>query len=439
MQLGAGTRRKTRRRGQPVMPKRREPTEDPRFRRTPSGFETLVPPGGSEDFFFSDLFAEPEEAAEFFEHGGDEREPLLGDPRLGIAVSGVAHVLFVLFLLFEPSVAEFFDLPVEPEERVVEIDERDPLVLFVEEPQPPIVAAVPVVPAPEAQPEPEPAPPEQRNENALLIPKATLESEQRAEIMNDLPFSTGNTDEFYTDEEVKEPGEEGDPGEDVESEPVVAEESGEDEVSSEEVEGAEDGNDAVEVAEERLAPQELGDLLFRDSPFEPAKEPRRKEAQEARTIRPPEPQPLTRGEGEGGENGRLTDIRRFLAGSQFHNPEGGLVANTGNTMYYNDQGANFVPWIRRMLTEVGRTWRAGMPWAANIYAGHVAIRFAVDRSGTVTAYETLIPSGVAGFDNIAVGAIRAADLMPLPDDYPDNRFEIILVFWYNERPYDLFG
>jgi len=26
----------------------------------------------------------------------------------------------------------------------------------------------------------------------------------------------------------------------------------------------------------------------------------------------------------------------------------------------------------------------------------------------------------------------------LPSDYPDDRFEFVLVFWYNERPYDLF-
>ena len=108
-------------------------------------------------------------------------------------------------------------------------------------------------------------------------------------------------------------------------------------------------------------------------------------------------------------------------------------------MYYNDKGAYFVPWIRRMLSDVGRIWRAGMPYAAMIYPGHVAVRFKVARDGTVIAYEAFIPSGVNGFDNIAVGAIQSADLLPLPADYPDETFEMILVFWYNERPYDIFG
>ncbi len=61
------------------------------------------------------------------------------------------------------------------------------------------------------------------------------------------------------------------------------------------------------------------------------------------------------------------------------------------------------------------------------------------RDGTITDMKLLIPSGTSGFDNAAVGALRASQLMPLPADYPDEKFDIILVFWYNERPYDVFG
>ena len=62
------------------MPKRRESVDEHPFRKTTSGFESLVPRGGGEDFFFSQLLADPGHAAEFFEHGGDDRAPLLGDP-----------------------------------------------------------------------------------------------------------------------------------------------------------------------------------------------------------------------------------------------------------------------------------------------------------------------------------------------------------------------
>jgi hypothetical protein len=39
-------------------------------------------------------------------------------------------------------------------------------------------------------------------------------------------------------------------------------------------------------------------------------------------------------------------------------------------------------------------------------------------------------------DEAAEKALRRAVLPPLPDDYPDEVFEFILVFWYNEKPYD---
>lgn len=111
-----------------------------------------------------------------------------------------------------------------------------------------------------------------------------------------------------------------------------------------------------------------------------------------------------------------------------------------NTLYYDDKGANFVPWIRRMLQEVKRYWLAGMPYSARFFSGHVAVRADVLRNGDIHALEVMIPSGTPGLDNSAMGALRAADLLPLPADYPvlDSSFEFILVFWYKERPYDLF-
>ena len=415
------------------MPKRRESVEDHPFRKTTSGFESLIPRGGAEDFFFS-LLADPDHAAEFFERG-DDQDPLLGDPRVGIAVSAFAHIVLVLFFFIDPSLGSLFDSTAQPEQEVAEIDKEKPLLLFIEEPPPPPVAAVPVVPVVPVLPEP------QANENALLIPKAMLEPERRAEVMDDLPFSTGNTEEFYTDEEVKDPGEEGDAEEvdEVETEPVVAEESGEDDVDSDEVEGEDNGaeDDAVEVADS-IDPEDLGDLLFRDSLLEPTEDPRREEERQRR-IQPPEPR-VTRAElGEGGENGRFTDIRRFLDGARFDHPEGGLVVGRDNTLYYNDKGANFVPWIARMLAEVRRTWIPSMPIVATLgYAGHTAVGFTVDRNGSVIALETIRPSPVRSFDNNAVGAIRAARLLPLPSDYPDDTFDIVIVFWVNERPYDIF-
>jgi TonB family protein len=236
----------------------------------------------------------------------------------------------------------------------------------------------------------------------MVIPKATQPPppEVQQDFQNDLPFSEGNTDEFFTDEEQKEPGEEAE---------------------------ATEADLAAAQAEEA---RRLADLLPRDDfvfggarPAPPAQP----EAPASGGSSPP---------AQEGGGGPFEDIRRFMEDKQFHNPEGGLVTGRDNTLYYDDKGANFVPWIRRMLTEVRRNWL--VPYSASFRAGHVAVAVSVDRNGDIAALEVMIPSGTPGFDNAAQGALRAADLQPLPVEFPDDHFEFVLVFWYNERPYDLF-
>jgi len=236
----------------------------------------------------------------------------------------------------------------------------------------------------------------------MVIPKATQPPppDKQQDFQTDLPFSEGNTDEFYTDKELEEPGEE---GERVETDTAEAQ------------------------AEEA---KRLADLLPRDD-FTFG------EARPAPATRPEASSPGGNGfRGQDGGGGPFEDIRRFMENKQFHNPEGGLVTGRDNTLYYDDKGANFVPWIRRMLTEVRRNWL--VPYSASFRAGHVAVAVSVDLNGDIAALEIMVPSGTPGFDNAAQGALRAADLQPLPVSYPDDRFEFVLVFWYNERPYDLF-
>jgi TonB family protein len=428
-----GRSRAAKRRSAPTPPKRRRKSfrAHPQ-RRESSGFEALIPEGVSEDFFFSSFISDPEEAAEILERG-EGRETFESNPRLGVTVSAGLHLLLVLFLLIEPSLEL---LGLKEKTAGDEPGSVDPLVVFMQEPEreAPLVPIVPLVPQLPAPPEPAPTPaekPPQVADQRMLIPKAMIPSPKPGEFMNDLPFSQGNTEEFYTDEEVKEPGKEGETvkPETPEEPPLLAAESGEDMETSEEAPGVEEGKGGVEKPR-ALTPAEASDLLFGD--------PRSREASKARVdIRPARSKPSDQDLGEGGENGAFTDIRRFLAGSRFENPEGGLVSNTGNTLYYNDKGANFVPWIRRMLAEVRRNWF--VPYSVAFNHGHVAVGISVARNGSLTELNVLIPSGISGFDNAAVGALRAAQLMPLPADYPDDQFDIILVFWYNERPYDLFG
>src|SRR3989304_5398148 len=124
-----GLHRAAKRRSAPSLPKRRSGSAPARnlFQRESSGFEGLISAAGSEDFFFSGFISDPEEAAEILEHG-ESRETFEANPRL--------------------------ELRGARDDREEAAAERNPLVVFMEEPQPeaPPVVVVPLVPVPEAQP-----------------------------------------------------------------------------------------------------------------------------------------------------------------------------------------------------------------------------------------------------------------------------------------------
>ena len=127
----------------------------------------------------------------------------------------------------------------------------------------------------------------------------------------------------------------------------------------------------------------------------------------------------------------------LLATLMFLGAEQQSSTNHDHTAHYDDKGADFAPWIRHMLSQIGRTLLARMPWAANNYHGHVVVGLRVARDGTILDYQTLEASGVPELDDVAAEAVHAADLLPLPDDYPDEIFAINFAFWYNEQAYGL--
>ena len=386
------------RRGSPVAPKRRSkrPRQSPVDVEAPQhglGFETFISLADREQFLFPRLLGPAEEGS--VDLSVAEGIALSSTRREGFLASTILHLIIFITVIVKPDL-------LAPSDRALNINEekKEPLVLFMEPPAPPPGAPL-VVPA-------LPPPPQSQNPNRMMIPKATKPPppDKQQDFQTDLPFSEGNADEFYTDKELEDPGEEGEEGE-----PDAPEGEGE----------------GDEQAETKLA-----DLLPKDHFSFTRPRP---------TPEPQTPLPPAGGNGDLGQDGGggpFEDIRRFMQGKQFHNPEGGLVTGRNNTLYYDDKGADFIPWLRRMLADVRRAWIAGIPAVVAWRHGHVAVAVSVVRNGDIDALQVMIPSGTAGFDNIAVGALRSADLLPLPADYPDDRFEFVLVFWYNERPYDLF-
>ncbi|MFQ5790168.1 MAG: TonB family protein [Acidobacteriota bacterium] len=398
--MGTRRNRTAVRRGAPAPPTRKKKESTGAPRQAPGiGFENFLKTLPHEEFFFSSLLAGAASGGDLVRGGGTA---LVVTPREGFLLSTIFHLLILFMMLLGP---DLLNLAGQADSRLQqETDKPERLVLFMEPPPPPPEAA----PSPTAVP---PLPP-RVSDNRLIIPKAVRPAPRQPEFQNDLPFSEGNTDEFVSDKESKRLGEEGEPGE--EQEESLDQNSG-------------DGPDQKTPS---LLPRELDFSFFppdRPLPPQPA---------------PPSSPDLSQGaggdDGERGDAWTVEEIRRFLRDKRFHNPEGGLITGLGRTLYYNDKGADFVPWLRRMLWEVKHYWLATMPYSAAFSFGHVAVAVSVDRNGDIANLQVMIPSGTTGFDNAAVGALRAADLLPLPPDYPDERFEFILVFWYNEQPYDLF-
>ena len=405
----------------------RRPSGEPPFRRSRSGRE------GSSGRGSEAARAATRPALTGLSQGGTLDDLTGVSVRRRAAVAGVSagfHLL--LLLLFVGGL-----VPVAPPEPAAEPTE-DPLLYAFEAPpleevQPleAVVEPPPPVPPPEevapeaAEAQQAPPPPAA----GLVIPEAQI-AVPNTGFQNDLPFSEGEDEEFYIDQEMGEElaaeDDRSETADGMEPEQLA-------EIPVMEEAAGEFAEPALESPGSGLseAPLRFDAEAFRRLINDPAADVRRLGNELAmREAR-------AQAEAERRKQGAPTDIWRFLEGKRFRNPEGGLVSNRNNTLYYDDRGANLVPWISRLIAEVRRNWY--IPYAASYDRGHVAIAISVLRSGEIAWLQVVVPSGVPGFDNAAVGALRGAQLLPLPDDYPGADFEIMLVFWYNEQPFDLFS
>ena len=347
--------------------------------------------------------------------------------RRRVAVAGSSagfHLLLLLLFLgglvptapSEPAAAPTED-PLLYAFEAPPLEEPQPVDAVIEPPPPALLPEETAPEAAEAQPPPPAA--------GIVIPEAQIAAPNTG-FQNDLPFSEGEDEEFYVDHEM---------GEELaaEADRSEATDGAEPEFVAEIPAMEEAAEPALEPPGSGLSegPLQFDAEAFRRLINDPAADVRRLGNEQAmREAR-------AQAEEERRKQGAPTDIWRFLEGKRFRNPEGGLVSNRNNTLYYDDRGANLVPWISRLIAEVRRNWY--IPYAASYDRGHVAIAISVQRSGQLAWLQVVVPSGVPGFDNAAVGALRGAQLLPLPDDYPGGDFEIMLVFWYNEQPFDLFS
>ena len=116
----------------------------------------------------------------------------------------------------------------------------------------------------------------------------------------------------------------------------------------------------------------------------------------------------------------------------FNNPQGG-TDRPGATIQFDTKGVEFGPWLRRFVAQVRRNW--DIPQAAMVLSGHVVLQFYIHRNGAITDIVVLQPSNIDAFTNAAYGAIFTSNpTVPLPPEYPSDRVQFTVTFYYNEQP-----
>jgi TonB family protein len=109
------------------------------------------------------------------------------------------------------------------------------------------------------------------------------------------------------------------------------------------------------------------------------------------------------------------------------------VGDFGPSFQFESKGVDFRSWLRRFRAQVYSNWM--IPYAAMTLHGHTVQRFTVHKDGTITGVEILQPSAVDVFTKAAFNALSASNpTVPLPQEYPDEKMVMTVVFYYNENP-----
>ncbi|MBI1898790.1 MAG: TonB family protein [Acidobacteria bacterium] len=98
-------------------------------------------------------------------------------------------------------------------------------------------------------------------------------------------------------------------------------------------------------------------------------------------------------------------------------------------------GADFWPYLIKVLSAVRRNWYAIIPESARLgRQGRVAVQFAIGRDGSVEKVVFAAQSGTEALDRAAVAGISASNpFPPLPADFRGNQIRLQLTFLYNVR------
>ncbi len=112
-------------------------------------------------------------------------------------------------------------------------------------------------------------------------------------------------------------------------------------------------------------------------------------------------------------------------------PSAGRVGSSLELMS-DPMGADFKPYLIRILALVKKNWYAVIPESARLgNRGVVELQFIIDRSGEVPKLVIATPSGSQSLDKAAVAGISASvPFPPLPNDFKGQQIRLQFAFRY---------
>jgi TonB family protein len=145
----------------------------------------------------------------------------------------------------------------------------------------------------------------------------------------------------------------------------------------------------------------------------------------------PNRNPTIEGRAPGTLSDAIRNVQKYSQGESLRNEQGG--GTYGPSFQFDSKGVDFGSWLRRFRAQVYRNWL--IPYAAMALHGHTVIRFTIHKDGSITDLIVLQPSEIDAFTKAAFNAIKTSNpTVPLPQDYPDDRMVMTVIFYYNETP-----
>jgi TonB family protein len=145
----------------------------------------------------------------------------------------------------------------------------------------------------------------------------------------------------------------------------------------------------------------------------------------------PSKNPTIEGRAPGLLSDAIRNVNKYSQGESLQNVQGD--GNYGPSFQFDSRGVDFGSWLRRFRAQVYRNWL--IPYAAMALHGHTVIRFTIHKDGAISDLIVLQPSSIDSFTKAAFNAIKLSNpTVALPEEYPDDRMVMTVIFYYNETP-----